>query len=410
MPIEISTQIIHASYAAVINSIDPNANIYDNPNQQGTAYPAWFIVHRAPVEVLRDFGKRRGGNRYTLTYQIDIWYMIQQNIPRLYDQYTEIAERLDEQIEYLPIHGSDAVVHVYDRSWSLELNCLKYSTTLRLRVYRDNPDYQNEKTIDVISTEVFLKSLFPLLRVYFANATHPDIHIDLPEKVFCYYGDTIVLPTITGIYKDSNNVRWEPVRWDVGDFGKTIGPLYKSTTANLIMSEVIGVDNPITGTVSNISSTETVIRMSSMTADRQPNYLNTRTLIDEQVEDVGVISANRRPSYLNTRTLVDEQMPMGGTVEKFEPYQTAYFTNYGSASATNYYLSFGNHQLYYPDGHIIVTVPGHTYTLVKVYDYAGNEVTPPSSFSGPFDNSGTVCVKTFDSFYAYKLTYIESGT
>ena len=100
MSIEISTQIIHASYAAVINSIDPNANIYDNPNQQGTAYPAWFIVHRSPVEVQRDFGKRYGGNRYTITYMIDLWYMVQQNIPRLYDQYTAIAEELDSKMEY----------------------------------------------------------------------------------------------------------------------------------------------------------------------------------------------------------------------------------------------------------------------------------------------------------------------
>ena len=112
MPVSISTQVIHASYAAVISEIDKDANIYDNPNQQGTAYPAWFIVHRSPVEIQRELGKRLNGNRYILTYQIDIWYMVQQNITRLYDIYTQVAEQLDEKIEYLPIFGSDAIVHV----------------------------------------------------------------------------------------------------------------------------------------------------------------------------------------------------------------------------------------------------------------------------------------------------------
>lgn len=138
MSIQISTQIIHASIASVINQVQQNANIYDNPNQQGTAYPAWFIVHRSPVEIQRDSGKRAFGNRYTLTYQIDIWYMIQQNIPRMYDQYTQIAESLDSKLEYLPIFDTDAVVHVYDRMWSLEMNSMKYSMTLRLRVYADS--------------------------------------------------------------------------------------------------------------------------------------------------------------------------------------------------------------------------------------------------------------------------------
>lgn len=138
MPIEISTQIIHASFASVINAIDSDANIYDNPNQQGTVYPAWFIVHRSPVEVSREFGKKNNCNYYTITYQIDIWYMIQQNITRMFDKYSLIAEQLDSKLEYLKIFNSDAVVHVYDRSWGLEMNALKYSTTLRLRVRSNN--------------------------------------------------------------------------------------------------------------------------------------------------------------------------------------------------------------------------------------------------------------------------------
>lgn len=290
MSIEISTQIIHASYAAVINQIDPKANIYDNPNQQGTAYPAWFIVHRSPVEVARDFGKRYGGNRYTLTYQIDILYMIQQNIPRLHDQYTEVAERLDEELEYLPIHGSDAVVHVYDKSWSLELNCLKYSTTLRLRVYRDNPNYQNKKTIDVISTDVFLKSLFPLIRVYFTNTTHPELDIPIPDQMFSYSGQMFTLPTVEGIYRDSENHRWEPVRWSIGGFGETVGPLYENTVTDLILERVIGYDAPLGGVIGESLSTEQVIRISEPVPMRTPFYQYSGSVIDEPMELGGMVS------------------------------------------------------------------------------------------------------------------------
>lgn len=230
MSIEISTQIIHASYAAVINSIDPKANIYDNPNQQGTAYPAWFIVHRAPVEVQRDVGKRYGGNRYTLTYMIDIWYMIQQNIPRLYDQYTQVAEELDSKMDYLPIHGSDAVVHVYDRSWSLELNCLKYSTTLRLRVYRDNPNY-DDTTIDVITTDVFLKMQNEAI-LSFQNTTHPEFDAQLPNPISVTKGRTVNLPFVGGEFED-DNYKWTPSGWSLGDFGALI-QLNESMTADLL--------------------------------------------------------------------------------------------------------------------------------------------------------------------------------
>lgn len=137
MSVEINTKTIHASYASVINRIQPNANIYDNPNQQGTTYPAWFIVHRSPVEVRSELGKIKYGKRYSITYNIDIWYMIEQNLACMFDKYRAIGEALDANLEYLPIFGTDIVVHVFDRSWSVEMTALKYSTTLRLLVYND---------------------------------------------------------------------------------------------------------------------------------------------------------------------------------------------------------------------------------------------------------------------------------
>lgn len=232
MTVEISTQIIHNSYAAVINKIDPKANIYDNPNQQGTAYPAWFIVHRSPVEVARDFGKRMNGNCYMLTYQIDIWYMIQQNIPRLYDQYTAIAERFDAEIEYLPIFGSDAIVHVYDRSWSLELNAMKYSTTLKLRVFADkNFVFTPMEVIDDIS--VFLKNQNQSV-ITFENTTHPEFDAQIPNPISVTKGQSVNLPFVGGEFED-DDYKWTPSGWSIGAFGARIR-LDESITTNLLWS------------------------------------------------------------------------------------------------------------------------------------------------------------------------------
>lgn len=157
MSVLIDTSVIHASYASMINLIEPGANIYDNPSQQGVIYPAWFIVHRSPVEIRRDVGKRFGGNRYDMTYQIDIWYMIQQNTTRMFDNYTKIAEQLDDKLEYLQVFGSDAVLHVFDKSWTLEMNALKFSTTLRFKVYSENSETKPNPMPDVIDIKTFLK-------------------------------------------------------------------------------------------------------------------------------------------------------------------------------------------------------------------------------------------------------------
>lgn len=230
MPVSISTQVIHASYAAVISEIDKDANIYDNPNQQGTAYPAWFIVHRSPVEIQRELGKRLNGNRYILTYQIDIWYMVQQNITRLYDIYTQIAEQLDEKIEYLPIFGSDAIVHVYDRSWSLELNALKYSTTLRLRVCVDK-NYVPEPMEVIEDIQTFIKNS-EMVSLSFTNTDHPEFDVDLPDEIYADRNAVVRLPRVTGTYEVDDQT-WVPISWDIGSFGRPI-VLNENKVANLL--------------------------------------------------------------------------------------------------------------------------------------------------------------------------------
>jgi hypothetical protein len=230
MPVEISTQIIHASYATVINRIQPNANIYDNPNQQGTDLPAWFIVHRSPVEIRKELGKRHGGSRFEITYSIDIWYMLKQNITRLYDQYTEIAERLDEELEYLPVFNSDAVLHVHDRSWSLEMNALKYSTTLRFKVYGDVSDVIPKMQV-IEDVDVFLKNQNESF-ITFTNEDHPEFDVSFPTSLSTKTGNKINLPSVSGSFVD-DEYTWKPDSWSIGKFGELV-QVDKNMTANLV--------------------------------------------------------------------------------------------------------------------------------------------------------------------------------
>ena len=223
MSIEITTQLIHASYASVIRTIDENANIYDNPNQQGTYYPAWFIVHRSPVELQKGIG------RWTLVYQIDIWYMLKSNQTRLYDQYSAIAEQLDDKLEYLPIFGTDACVHVLDRSWGLELDALKYSTTLRLYASRGpKPVIPYMEVIEDL--RVFLKNM-NIATVTFTNTTYPEFTIELPDPMATDKGDFIKLPYMSGAYEKDDET-YVPYRWDIGEFGQNI-QVNENMVANL---------------------------------------------------------------------------------------------------------------------------------------------------------------------------------
>ena len=231
MAITINTPVIHKSYASVLSRIDPNALIFDNPNQQGTKLPAWFIVHREPVSSTCAID----GYQW-LVYAIDIYYMVEYNKPRLFDEYAAIADQLDLELEYLPIYGTDTVVHVFDRSWELAMNALKYSTTLRLRVH---PSVQREPYMQVVEDlEVFLKEAFPIITVRFVNLEHSDLNVELPQKMYIRTGQSITLPTITGYYSDSDGNMFEPVAWSLGNFGETIGPLSKSTFCDLIMRQV----------------------------------------------------------------------------------------------------------------------------------------------------------------------------
>lgn len=203
-----------------------------------------------------------------LVYQIDIWYMLQQNITRLYDQYTAIAEALQESIEYLPIHGYDGVVvHTYENMWGLELNAMKYSITLRLRCARDTVPEEKMQVIEDL--QVFIKGLGRLKRIHYTCSQFPDFDMGIETSEYCYEGKSIVLPFVSGVYRDTDNQRWEPVVWDKGPMGGTFGPVTSDTTINLIMGEIVGLDTCIGGTIGvgeNVGR-DVVWRVQGMTRD-----------------------------------------------------------------------------------------------------------------------------------------------
>lgn len=406
MAITINTPVIHKSYASVLSRIDPNALIFDNPNQQGTKLPAWFIVHREPVSSTCAIG----GYQW-LVYAIDIYYMVEYNKPRLFDEYAAIADQLDLELEYLPIYGTDTVVHVFDRSWELAMNALKYSTTLRLRVH---PSVQREPYMQVIeSLEVFLKTQFPLVRVYFTNTSHPEFDIDFPSRLFTYKGQYLTLPTVTGVYRDDDNHRWEPVAWTIGAFGAEYGPVNANTTANLVMQRVYDYDAPMGGTIGEHSSTETILRMTDLSLVHEPDYQYSRELdVVQPVLGASDLSLVRVPDYNQSKSLDTAHPVYGGTVEPWAPQTilTAYFTIDGANATSDYEMTFGTYGLQDANGGYLYSDNNHTYTFVNAYNYAGDEVSLPSAVYNPvFNNSGRLCLGMHPGiFIAYRLTYTVS--
>lgn len=354
MPIELSTQLIHASIAQVLQSIDPNAEIFDNPTQQGSPYPAWYIVHRQPVERQREVG-----NRYVLVYYIDIWYMLKQNITRLYDQYTVVAEQLEERVEHLPIYGYEGVVvHTHDNSWGLELNAMKYSITLRLRCSRNTAPVEKMRVIEDL--QVFIKGLGLLKKIRYLCSQFPQFDMGIETTEYCRYGNSITLPIVSGIYRDNDGIRWEPLAWNVGQMGDTFGPVLDDMTINLFMGEVIGLDTCIGGTVGvgeNVGK-DIIWRIQGMTRTDWRTSGPIRALeADAGVSGSADLFRDEWEHRGPVKAMAGEPV-MGGTVEPYTPppkYYTAYFnpgqgndakswpgsswSMYGGISAQMFYLN-----------------------------------------------------------------------
>ena len=402
MAIELSTQLIHASIAAILRDIDPNAEIFDNPTQQGTSYPAWYIVHRQPVE-----RQRECGNRYMLVYGIDIWYMLQQNITRMYDQYTQVAERLQDVMEYLPIYGHQGVlIHTYENSWSLELNAMKYSITLRLRCSRNTVPEPKMQVIEDL--HVFIKGLGLLKRIHYTCSQFPDFDMGIETSEYCYEDKSIVLPFVSGVYRDTDNQRWEPIVWDKGPMGGTFGPVTSDTTINLIMGEIVGLDTCIGGTVGigeNVGH-DVVWRVQGMTRDSWHYVGPERALGGEPVlGDADLTRAAYEP--IGPQKELAGAPVLGGTVEPYNPVPDKKLL-YLSATKQPSRIGSSSVQLYNDDGstaYFNAEIPEilsawSTADGTPISDYVIEELQLGK-------NSGNVAVIRFVSSRTYWIQRIE---
>lgn len=231
MAIIIDTPTIHKSLASLVLQVTPNAYIYDNPNQQGTHLPAWFIVHREPVNIKEDLH-----GRYWLNYGIDLYYMLDFNLPHLFDDYAAIADQLGEISEYLPIYGYENVVtHTYERSWGMYMDALKFSFTLKFRVTRDATPPAYMQVIEDLS--VFLKGLKPeFYTLSFTNTEHPDFTVELPDDIVVSANAFVKLPSVSGKHTEDEET-WVTSRWDIGEFGSSV-KMDEDKVANLLWEEL----------------------------------------------------------------------------------------------------------------------------------------------------------------------------
>lgn len=212
MSIVIDTPLVHKSIATVLASIDPSAYIYDNPNQQATKLPAWFIIHREPVKIEREI------NRAWLVYSLDLFYMREYNTPRLFDDYATIADSLNTAFVYLPIYGYESIkTQVYEREWGLQLDALKYSITLRFRVSQDAVPVEKMQVISDLA--VFLKTKLQST-VTFTNNEHPEFNVEFPSSISITTNHRISLPEVTGEFEDADYI-WTPNAWTIGSFGES---------------------------------------------------------------------------------------------------------------------------------------------------------------------------------------------
>lgn len=227
MAIIIDTPTIHKSLAQLVLSLTPNACVYDNPNQQGTHLPAWFIVHREPVDIKEDLH-----GRWWLNYHIDLFYMLDFNGPHLFDDYAAIADQLGEISEYLPIYGYENVVtHTYERSWGMYMDALKFSMNLKFRVTKDATPPAFMEVIEDL--RVFLKGLKQeFYTLSFTNTDHPDFTVELPDDIVVSANAFVKLPSVFGEHEEGGEL-WVPNEWDIGAFGSPV-KMDSDKVANLL--------------------------------------------------------------------------------------------------------------------------------------------------------------------------------
>jgi len=107
---------------------------YDNPNQQGTKPPAMFLQRtRAKIAL-------KMGGRFLRQLGLDLVCLVDYDQVDMDDQYTRIADILDELMETFPYSnegaGRSILLRTYERNWTIQDDALHYKFDLKLWVTR----------------------------------------------------------------------------------------------------------------------------------------------------------------------------------------------------------------------------------------------------------------------------------
>lgn len=146
---------IQDSIAGVLRRDMGAVNVYNNPNQQNTHYPAWFINFISPSGI-----DQPTTGRMMRKLKFDIFYKLDKNITDLYDQYISMADRMDEKLELIPypsIEQPETLIRVNkDRKWTIALDALHYLCNINVLVTRSEEDVVKMMVIQELNETVTL--------------------------------------------------------------------------------------------------------------------------------------------------------------------------------------------------------------------------------------------------------------
>ena len=139
-----------SSLAAYLSPSFPGVSFYEDPNQQGTKAPCFFLQQRYSYPKLRQDG------RWLLQIGLDLTYLVDYNLPNLQRLYLAAAETLDQLMETFPYSDGTTegttLLRTYDREWRIDLDALHYK--FELKVWVTMPENQNPMETMTYTEEV----------------------------------------------------------------------------------------------------------------------------------------------------------------------------------------------------------------------------------------------------------------
>lgn len=114
----------------------PDVNVYNNPTQQLVNLPCWFINLVPYSGTVKELS-----NRYVRTFNFDLVYREQYNESNLYDNYLNVADKIDEMlfINY-KADGENYPIRTYDRNITVGLDALHYKFRIMVRVSKEEAE------------------------------------------------------------------------------------------------------------------------------------------------------------------------------------------------------------------------------------------------------------------------------